>query len=248
MPTSAIHSAQRFGFPILCNSGNSTTSAGVLMARLAFNFGLQTATMSSSIRYCEIVPGQCIAPWNTAASNGSSAEFDRRLPRRDMDHDFRIHPLEIRQTGNQPARREGRQRDEIQGRAVGKRRHALRRVGKVVQCLLHLRQIHLAGVGQYDALAYALEQANAEMDFELANLPADRALGQIELAGGAREAAVLSGHDKRRQFADRRNLTPFQRTHTPDVTPTSYALVRNVTLPGGCNPPFSQNGTRNFRP
>ena len=74
MPTSAIHSAQRFGLPILCNSGNSTTSAGALMARLAFNFGLQTATMSSSIRYCEIVPGQCDAPWNTAASNGSSAE------------------------------------------------------------------------------------------------------------------------------------------------------------------------------
>jgi hypothetical protein len=65
---------QRFGLPILCRSGNLTTSAGVLMARLAFNFGLQTATMFSSIRYCEIVPGQCDAPWNTAASNGSRAE------------------------------------------------------------------------------------------------------------------------------------------------------------------------------
>ena len=146
---------------------------------------------------------------------------DRRLPRRDMNHDFRIHPLEIRQTGNQPARGKCRQRDEIQGRAVGKRRHALRRVGKVVQRLLDLRQIHLACVGQYDALADALEQANAEMDFELANLPADRALGQIELVGGARKTAVLSRRDKRRQFADRRNFTPFQRTRTPDVTPTS---------------------------
>jgi hypothetical protein len=150
--------------------------------------------------------------------------IDRRLPRRDMDHDFRVYLLEIRQTGNQPARGEGRQRDEIQGRAVGKRRYALRRVGKVVQRFFDLRQIHLAGVGQYHALTYALEQANAEMDFELANLTADRALGQIELARGARETAMLCRHDKRRQFADRRNLTPFQRTRTPDVTPTNQPL------------------------
>jgi hypothetical protein len=62
------------------------------------------------------------------------------------------------------------------------------------------------------------------MDFELANLTADRALGQIELAGGPRKTAVLSRRDKRRQFADRRNLTPFQRTHTPDVTPVSQPM------------------------
>src|ERR1700730_16140767 len=100
----------------------------------------------------------------------------------------------------------------------------MRRVGEVVERFLDLRQIHLAGVGQDDALTDALEQANAEMDFELANLPADRALGQIELAGGARKTAVLRRRDKRRQFADRRNLTPFQRTHTPDVSPTSYPI------------------------
>src|ERR1700733_6576327 len=153
----------------------------------------------------------------------------------------------MRQAGNQPARGKRGQRDEIEGRAVGKRSHALRRVGKLVQRFLDLRQIHLAGVGQDDALAYALEQADAEMDFELANLAADRALSQIELAGGARKAAVLGRHDKRRQFADRRNLTPFQRTHTPDVSPTSYP-PENVTLPGGSNPPFSPNGTLNVLP
>jgi hypothetical protein len=140
-----------------------------------------------------------------------------------------------------------RQRDQIQGRAVGKRRHAQRRVGKVVQGLLHLRQIHLAGVGQYDALAYAFEQANAEMGFELANLPADRALGQIELVGGPRKTAVLSRHDKRRQFADRRNLTPFQRTHTPDVTPTRCP-VRMLRRRAEAIHRFRRNGTLNFRP
>ena len=226
MPTSAIHSAQRFCFPILCSSGNSTMSAGALMARRAFNFGLQTATMSSSIRYCEIVPGQCDAPWNTAASNGSGAEFDRRLPRRDMDHDFRICPLEIRQTGNQPACGKSRQCDGIQGRAVGIRRDALGRVGKVIERFLDLQQIHFAGVGQDDALADALVQANAEMDFELANLTADRALGQIELAGGARKTAAA---------LPRQTTSVRRSTESHPVSTHAHSLCnanKNVTPPG----------------
>jgi hypothetical protein len=41
---------------------------------------------------------------------------------------------------------------------------------------------------------------------------------------------VLSRHDKRRQFADRRNLTPFQRTRTPDVTPTRTLRCRATAI------------------
>ena len=52
----------------------------------------------------------------------------------------------------------------------------------------------LAGTGGERALAHALDQRQPERRLELANLHADRGLGELQLGGGAREAPVA--HDR----------------------------------------------------
>src|SRR5580658_1404222 len=75
---------------------------------------------------------------------------------------------------------------------------------------LDLRNIHPASIGEYDALSYPLEQPDTEVQFNLANLAADRALTQIELVCSTRKAAMLGCGYKSRQAVNRRNFAPLQ--------------------------------------
>src|ERR1700744_6485326 len=75
---------------------------------------------------------------------------------------------------------------------------------------LDLRNIHPTSIGEYDALPYPLEQPDTEVQFNLANLAANRALTQIELVLSPRKAAMLGCGDKSRQAVDRRKLAPLQ--------------------------------------
>src|SRR5580698_2199842 len=77
---------------------------------------------------------------------------------------------------------------------------------------LDLRNIHPAGIGEHDALPYPLEQPDTEVQFNLADLTADRALTQIELVCSSRKAAVLGCGYKSRQAVDRRKFASLQPT------------------------------------
>ena len=66
-----------------------------------------------------------------------------------------------------------------------------------------------AAIRQLDALRPADEQLGADFAFELLNLTAERRLGDVQPAGGIREAELFGDHDKRAHVPEvhRRYLT-----------------------------------------
>lgn len=56
--------------------------------------------------------------------------------------------------------------------------------------LAHLHQVQIAGRGQLQAPAYPAKQQVLQEFFQLRDLLADRALGQVQFLGGAGEAQV----------------------------------------------------------
>jgi len=74
--------------------------------------------------------------------------------------------------------------------ARGRARKVQRRGFELAQAALGHRQEHRAGVGQHHLARGALEQAKAELRFELAHQHAHSGLGDEELFGRAREALV----------------------------------------------------------
>jgi len=79
---------------------------------------------------------------------------------------------------------------EAVARAGGRAREVQRRGFELAQAALGDRQEFRAGVGQHHLARGALEQAKAELRFELAHQHAHSGLGDEELFGRAREALV----------------------------------------------------------
>jgi hypothetical protein len=51
--------------------------------------------------------------------------------------------------------------------------------------------------GQFDAVHAAYHQLNADLEFEIANLPAQRRLGSVQsFFGGERQAALFGNRDE----------------------------------------------------
>jgi hypothetical protein len=72
----------------------------------------------------------------------------------------------------------------------------------LVQDAAGVLQQALARFGHAHPAAVAGEQGLPEFDFELAHLPAQRRLGDIEQGGGAREAAQFGDMQKIRELLD----------------------------------------------
>ncbi len=149
-------------------------------------------------------------PVRDRAVEGLDGEVDRPLSGGQVHHDVGVLLLKLGQPRNEPARAEGRQHGEIDDAVAVAEGHDLPgRGGELIERLLDAVEIHLACVGEHDALAHALEQRDPQLRLEQPDLPADRALRQIELARRPREAAVLRGAYERDQFPGRRDLPPL---------------------------------------
>ena len=201
-------------------------SAGAPMTRVAFSLGLHAGTNSISRRWQTVAPGQSGETMQNAGVERLGREFVRRLRRRQMDGDGR----DVRSENPAGAASASGWRRSAAPRGSRSCRRTMRRPcarrSRVRRAASLRGDVELAGFRQYDALADALEQRDAEMAFQLANLPADRGLRQIEFPCRARETSVPSGSDKRYQPADRRNADPLQRPNAPkrDRLPGSRRL------------------------
>ena len=65
------------------------------------------------------------------------------------------------------------------------------------------------GIGGFDPLVAALEQANAQIGFEFAHRMADRRLADRQLVGRPREAAIARRRLESNQVGHRRLLEAF---------------------------------------
>ncbi len=121
-------------------------------------------------------------------------EVERRRPRRvvaEIHHDAPMRREEARQPWHQPARAEGRLHREGQRAARAlMREHLQRRALDPRQRGADLRRIGRAGTGQHQALPDAQEQPLAEQCLQPCQLPADRALRQVQLLRRAGDRQV----------------------------------------------------------
>ena len=111
-----------------------------------------------------------------------------------------------RQRRSRDAARKGRQRPRQQVRADARRRADGQRAlaqarqlldleSRFVQALQHrarVRQERLAGLGQRHVALHAVEQRRAELGLQLADLLADRRLGDVQLLGRAGEVQMAA--------------------------------------------------------
>ncbi len=109
--------------------------------------------------------------------------------------DLQARPLgaQRRQAGQQPAGGEGRHHGQFQHAAALVGHDRLGIAFERVQLPAHQPAVAFSRVGQAHAPARALEQRHADQGFKARDLAADRALGQRQFLGGAREALVPRG-------------------------------------------------------
>jgi hypothetical protein len=138
-------------------------------------------------------------------------EIENAGTRRNIQRDTRMLLDKIRNAGHQPARAECRQ-----GRHA-ERRRGLRRSHGAQHCILclvqktpHFREEFPTGVGQKNALANALEQQHSELAFEILDLTADSALGEIQFMRSLGETAVARSAFKGLQRGDVRDQSSAQ--------------------------------------
>src|SRR5262245_26215407 len=91
---------------------------------------------------------------------------------------------------DQPLRREVRRGAHRERTAALALQQPLRSVGDAIEGIAHHREIGAASLGDDEPLVLAIEQLQPELGLERLHLMADRALGDAELLGGAREALV----------------------------------------------------------
>jgi hypothetical protein len=66
----------------------------------------------------------------------------------------------------------------------------LRSVAYAIERVAHDDEVGAPGLGDDQPLAFAIEELQSELDLERLHLMADRALGDAEFLGGAREALM----------------------------------------------------------
>ena len=110
--------------------------------------------------------------------------------RQDAQRHVGIHFLEAADMRAQPQR--GKARRAADAERAADRRAAVLGAGIAEhrQRLAHVERVAAAARGQRDALADALQHLEAEVALEQAQLMADGAAGQMQLIGGAPDAAV----------------------------------------------------------
>ena len=155
------------------------------------------------------------------ARNAADADRDvgfvrqqvRRLDRRDDPHlDAGVGLREQMQARHQPQRRDGRQ--DRDGQCAHRPRPAdpLRRALQLAQAVADGAGEILALRGQFDAPGHAAEQLAVQRQFEVAHLPTDCALGQVQLVGRQREGEVPRGGVEPAQGVERRQRS-FRHRH-----------------------------------
>ena len=102
--------------------------------------------------------------------------------------------LEVREAGNKPAHREGRQRRYVE-QPAGSRAvlHLPRHNRQTIKCRAGFGEQLRPRLGRHGVTAGAQEKANAEPIFEQADLPAHGPMGDVELFRRAGEAAEPGG-------------------------------------------------------
>jgi hypothetical protein len=111
-------------------------------------------------------------------------------------------------------------------------------VGELGQQRTSACQQRLSGEGELHPLCGALEQVAADQPLQVADLPAQRGLRDVEAAGGAAEVELLGDRDERAQVPQLDRLRQWwQRQHGGVIT-------HGLSLPrrGGfarCNPVMS---------
>jgi len=118
----------------------------------------------------------------------------------------------LHQARQQPAHHAGGSL-ELQGVAAAA--DLLQRVTDQAEDLLHPQRPLAAFFGQAQAPCLALEQGIAQMAFQPGDLPAHRALGDVQLRGSVGEVAALGGDPEGVQRGQRREA--FHRASSHDV-------------------------------
>jgi hypothetical protein len=78
-----------------------------------------------------------------------------------------------------------------------------------------LRQEHLAGRSELDSPGAALEQLDRQFPFELADLPAQRRLGNTQFGGSSREIEFTGDPNKVPQLPEFHGLEPYRNLMAP---------------------------------
>jgi hypothetical protein len=134
--------------------------------------------------------------------------------RREIHRDFRMPRDEAAQARDQPARAQRGQHGQVEQPAAGRRHHLLAGARQLLQHGAHVGRIDAADVGEHDALAHAMEQRDAQLLLELADLPRHRALREVQLVRRARDAVVPRGRLEGEQVGDRREEGFFEHRHS----------------------------------
>ena len=123
---------------------------------------------------------------------------------READFHVGVAAAEVAQDRGQPF--VGKLRDEADGEAAGfAARGASGGAGGLVggaQEAVGVFEEDLAGGGERDVVAVAVEEGRAEFFFELLDLHAERGLGDVQAFGGAAEAEFLGGSDEIAEVAE----------------------------------------------
>ncbi|MDT4877529.1 hypothetical protein FQZ97_1130570 [compost metagenome] len=130
-------------------------------------------------------------------------EVKGHQPRRQIDGDAGVVRQKLRQPGREPAGAKGRKDGQVQRAAPGVGPKGQSGGGHAPQRGPDFLGVGLARHGQADHLALPGEQLGAELFLQRPDLPADRALREVELAGGRREAAQPGGRLKGSEHAHR---------------------------------------------
>jgi len=132
-------------------------------------------------------------------------QVDDLLRRVELERDVRVAGVPVAHARQQPALRERRQHGDAQARLrTGGRRgggtHAS--VDLVERRADGLQQRRAGGI-EHDAASAPIEQRDAELDLELAQLLADRAVREVQLFGGRPQVAGARDHAKAGQRVQR---------------------------------------------
>ncbi|AMW83323.1 hypothetical protein AK972_2523 [Pseudomonas yamanorum] len=142
----------------------------------------------------------------------------------DAEVDIRVALAKPAQVGGQPAGGPGRRGDNAQALAQVGHAHGLQGAFDMVEGIAQVRGEGEAGFGQGQALGCADEEGDAEVVFQLFDLAADGALGDVEAHGGLAEAAVAGDF-----FEDAEHVEGGQLAHEMDSTPVVF-MVSVLTL------------------
>ncbi len=133
-------------------------------------------------------------------------QIDELLRRVDLERQVRMPFMPASHPRQQPALRERRQHrhaQPVRGPACG-RRCGLHSVLELRERRLHAAQQDLTRRIQHDAASAALEQIEAELFLEHANLLADRAVRQMQRVGRGAQIEPLGDGTKRGQRVERK--------------------------------------------